>query len=191
MIRSLQSLILAVLLAPLAYAADDAHGEGGLLPEWLTHGDTNTAFAALVVFLLIMWRVGAFKMLTSALDKRAETIEAQLNEAKDLREAAAKMLADAERQQKQADDDAAAIVEQAKKDADALMTEARASLADRMKRREALAEARIEQAANEAAAQVRRAAADAATKAAEAILTERAGGDQFEAAASEIEKALN
>ena len=189
--KSLSSLTLLALMTPAASAAEDAHGDAGFLPEWLTHSDTNMAFAALVIFLLIMWRVGAFKMLTSALDKRAETIETQLNEAKDLREAAAKMLADAERQQKQANKDAEQIIAQAKTDAEALMVESRETLAERLKRREALAEARIEQAANEATAEVRRAAADAATKAAQAILTEQAGVDQFEAAASEIEKALN
>ena len=181
----------SLLSAPFAFAADDAHGSSGFVPEWLSHGDTNTAFAAMVVFLLIVWRVGGFKLITEALDNRANQIEAQLNEAKDLREAAAKMLAEAERQQKQADEDAAAIVEQAKKDAEILMKETRESLAERLKRREALAEARIVQAEKDATAEVRRAAADAATKAAQAILAEQSGLDQFEVAAKEIEKALN
>ena len=142
-------------------------------------------------FLLIVWRVGGFKAMTSGLDKRAETIAAQLNEAKDLREAANKMLADAERQQKQADKDAQEIVAQAKKDAELLMKDAREGLAQRLERREAVAEARIAQAENEATAEVRRAAADAATKAAQSILAEKSGADQFEAAAKEIEKALS
>ena len=177
-----------------AIAADDSHGgsHGPVwIPEFLTHGDTNTAFVAMVVFLLIVWRVGGFKAITGGLDKRADTIQAQLNEAKDLREAASKMLADAERQQKQADKDAEAIVAQAKKDATVLMEEARIALAQRLERREAIAEARIKQAENEATAEVRRAAADAATDAARAIMSEKAGADQFEAAAKEIEKALN
>lgn len=178
------------LAAPFAMAADDSHGPAWL-PEFLSHPATNVAFAALVIFLIIMWRVGGFRAMTTALDKRADEIQAQLNEAKDLREAASKMLADAERQQKQADKDAQAIVAQAKKDADLLMIEARESLAQRLERREAIAEVRIKQAETEATAEVRRAAADAATEAARSVLREKSGADQFEAAAREIEKALN
>jgi len=177
----------------VAYAAEDGHASHypSWVPEFLTHDATNVAFVAMVVFLLIMARVGGFKAITSGLDNRAEAIKTQLDEAKDLREAAAKMLADAERQQKQTDKDAKAIVEQAKKDAEILMQEARTNLAQRMERREALAETRIKQAESEATAEVRRAAADAATKAAQSILAEKSGVDQFEAAAKEIEKALN
>jgi len=182
------SLSTTVLTAP-ALAADAGHGPAWL-PEFLSHPATNVAFLAMVGFLLIVWRVGGFKAMTSGLDKRAETIQAQLNEARDLREAANKMLADAERQQKQADKDAKSIVAQAKKDADLLMKEARENLAQRLERREAVAEARIKQAENEATAEVRRAAADAATAAAQSILAEKSGTDQFEAAAKEIEKAL-
>lgn len=192
--RSGLSFIALALVAPLAMAAESGHGDShgpAWVPEFLTHPATNVAFLAMVGFLLIVWRFGGFKLITSGLDKRAETIEAQLNEAKDLREAASKMLADAERKQKQADKDAEAIVKQAKQDAKILMKEARASLAQRLERREAIAEARIKQAEHEATAEVRRAAADAATKAAEAVLVEKAGADQFEAAAQQIEKALN
>lgn len=182
------------LIASAAFAAEEGHGEShgpAWLPEFLSHPATNTAFAAMVVFLLIVWRVGGFKAIIGALDTRAEKIQTQLNEAADLREAASAMLADAERQQKQADHDAKAIVAQAKKDAEAVMKEAREALAQRLERREAIAEARIRQAETEAASEVRRAAADAATQAAQSILSEKAGADQFEAAAQEIEKALN
>jgi len=187
--RFILSLAILTHTAP-AFAAGDGHGPSWL-PEFLTHPATNVAFAAMAGFLLIVWRVGGFKAMAAGLDKRAETIQAQLNEAKDLREAASKMLADAERQQKQADKDAKSIVDQAKQDAELLMKEARENLAQRLERREAAAEARIKQAENEATAEVRRAAADAATKAAQSILVEKSGADQFEAAAKEIEKALN
>lgn len=184
-----------ILTTPsLAHAAGDSYGPShypGWIPEFLTHDATNVAFLAMATFLVIVWRVGGFKAITGGLDKRAETIQAQLNEAKDLREAASKMLADAERQQKQANKDAQAIVAQAKKDADVLMKDAREGLVQRLERREALAEARIKQAENEATAEVRRAAADAATDAARVIISEKTGTDQFEAAAKEIEKALN
>ena len=183
------SAILAAILSPMAHAAGDSHGPSWL-PEFLTHPATNVAFFALVIFLLVMWRVGGFKALTGGLDKRAEGIQAQLNEAKDLREAAAKLLAEAERSQAQAEKDAEAIVEKARKDAELLMAEKRAALTAKLERREAAAEARIRQAENEAAAEVRRAAADAATAAARDIMLANSGADIFEQAAQDIEKAL-
>jgi len=176
-------------LAPTAFAASESHGPSWL-PEFLTHPATNVAFFALVIFLLVMWRIGGFKAMTGGLDKRADAIAAQLNEAKDLREAAAKLLADAERKQAQAEKDAAGIVEQAKKDAELLMADQRTALAAKLERREAIAEARIGQAENEAAAEVRRAAADAATAAARDILARNSDDDMFERAAQDIEKAL-
>ncbi|MEL7130118.1 MAG: ATP synthase F0 subunit B, partial [Pseudomonadota bacterium] len=124
MTRSILAVGAALTIAPFAVAASDGHGSGGPF-EWLTHPATNVAFAAMVLFLLIVWRLGGFKAILGVLDNRAATIEAQLNEAKDLREAAAKMLADAERSQKQADADAKSIVEQAKKDAKAMREDAR------------------------------------------------------------------
>ncbi|MEO9971386.1 MAG: ATP F0F1 synthase subunit B [Hyphomonadaceae bacterium] len=177
------------VLSPVALAAGDSHGPSWL-PEFLSHPATNVAFFALVIFLLIMWRIGGFKALTGGLDKRADAIQAQLNEAKDLREAAAKLLADAERKQVQAEKDAAGIVDQAKKDAALLMADQRAALAAKLERREAIAEARISQAENEAAAEVRRAAADAATAAARDILVRSSDDDIFERAAQDIERAL-
>lgn len=180
--RLLLSIAVAGLTAPIALAADESHGPSWM-PEFLTHPATNVAFLAMATFLIIVWRVGGFKLITGGLDARATTIQTRLNEAKDMREAAAKILADAERQQKQADKDAKAIVGEAKKAAETLMAEAREALAQRLERREAIAEARIGQAEADATAQVRNAAADAATKAARSILSEKAGADQFEAAA--------
>lgn len=194
MTRFILSSLTALIAPSFAYAADGGHGPShypSWIPEFLTHDATNVAFLAMATFLLIAWRVGGFRAMTSGLDKRAETIQAQLNEAKDLREAASKMLADAERQQKQADKDAKSIIAQARKEAETLMKEARENLGQRMERREAIAAARIQQAESEATAQVRRAAADAATRAAQSILAETSGADQFEAAAKEIEKALH
>ena len=188
--KRLSSLsLVAAMLTPAAFAAGESHGPAWL-PEFLTHPATNVAFFALVIFFLVIWRIGAFKALAGGLDKRADAIQAQLNEAKDLREAAAKLLADAERKQAQAEKDAASIVEQAKKDAELLMADQRTALAAKLERREAIAEARIAQAETEAAAEVRRAAADAATAAARDILTRHADDDVFERAAKDIENAL-
>lgn len=180
------SVILAsAAFAPTALAASDKAGPLG----WLMDPTTNTAFAAMVVFLLIVWKLGGFKAVTDALDKRSAEIAAELDRAKNLSEEAAKALASAERAQAEADKEADAIIARAKADADKMMADARKDLADRLARREAAAEQRIARAAQEAEQEVRRVAADAATVAAKDVLSKQ--GDYFETAASEIEKALS
>ena len=179
-------VLLGVTASPAAFAASEkASGPFG----WLMDPVTNTAFAAMIVFFFVVWRLGGFKAIFGALDKRAEAIAAELEQAKNLREEATKALASAERAQAEADKEAEAIIAQAKADAEAMMIEARKELADRLARREASAEQRIARAAQEAEEEVRRAAADAATAAAKEILSK--DGEFFDSAVSEIEKALS
>jgi len=176
-----------------ALAAEEAHGEGfmGGLAYAASDPVTFVAFLALVVFLLIAARMGAFKTVLGGLDARSRAIAAELEEARSLRERAAEALALAERRQQDADKEAEAMIDQAKADAKQIMAEARKDIADRMVRREALAEARITRAETEATEQVRRAAADAAISAARRILSEDTRVDQFESAAREIDRALS
>jgi F-type H+-transporting ATPase subunit b len=184
---------LAALPALPAFAEAEGHGEGfgGGLAYAASDPVTFTAFLALVVFLLIAARMGAFKTILGGLDARSGAIAAELEEARNLRERAAEALAHAERRQQDADKEAEAMIDQAKQDAKQIMTEARKDIADRLVRREALAVARIARAEAEATEQVRRAAADAAISAARRILSEDNGVDQFEAAAREIDRALS
>ena len=184
--------IAATIPAGLAAAAEAAHGsehrETLLTP--FTDPVTHTVMAGIVVFLLIAWRLGAFKAVFGGLDSRAEGIRKELEEAASLREQAAEALAAAERKAQDADKEAEAMIEQAKADAKRIMEEARKDMAERLARREALAVARISRAETEATDEVRRAAADAATQAARRLLQEDTATDQFEKAAREIEKAL-
>ena len=178
--------LVSIAISPAAFAASEkASGPFG----WLMDPVTNTAFAAMVIFLLVAWRLGGFRAIFGALDKRSEAIASELEQAKNLREEAARALASAERAQAEADKEAEAIIAQATAAAEAMMEDARKDLADRLARREASAEQRIARAAQEAEEEVRRAAADAATKAAKDILSK--DSDFFETAASEIEKALS
>jgi F-type H+-transporting ATPase subunit b len=192
-LRLAPALTFAALAASPATAASDSYGGGfiGGLMYSLTDPVTHTAFLALAVFLLIAWRMGAFKAITSGLDKRADDIRNELDEAQNLREQAAEALALAERRQQDADKEAEAMIAQAKEDAKRIMEEARKDIAERLARREAQAEARIARAEAEATDEVRRAAADAATAAAKRLLAEDTAVDQFEAAAREIEKSLS
>ena len=179
----------AAFAAP-AFAAEDGGFMGGL--QYAANDPvTFAAFMALVVFLLIVWRLGAFKTVLGSLDERATKIQNEIDEAKRLREEAAEVLAAAERRQQDADAEAEAMVKQAKEDAKRIMEEARKDMAERLARREALAEARITRAEAEAADAVRKAAADAATEAARRLLADDASVDQFESAAGEIERALS
>ncbi len=192
-LRLAPALAFAALVASPAFAASESHGDGGFIGGFmysLTDPVTHTAFLAFATFLLIAWRMGALKAITGGLDKRANAIRNELDEAQNLREQAAEALALAERRQQDADKEAEAMIAQAKDDAKRIMKEARKDIADRLARREALAEARITRAEAEATEEVRRAAADAATAAAKRLLAEDTAVDQFESAAREIEKAL-
>lgn len=183
--------LLALMVTPVAFAAETTHGEAAHAEPWYLEV-TFVAFLALVVFLLIAARLGAFKAVTSALDTRAETIQKQIDEAKALREEAAKLMADAERKAKEADEAAQDVIKRAKVDADNMMKQAKADLAAKVARREAQAEARIQRAETDATNDVRRAAADAATKAARNILSESGKSDDlFEKALKDVETSLN
>jgi len=185
------SLLLMATFAPVALAAENSGGFVGGLMYSLNDPVTHTAFLAMVVFLLIAGRMGAFKAILGGLDSRTAMIRKELEEAASLREQAAEALALAERRQQDADKEAEAIVEQAKLEAKAMLEEAKRELAEKIARREAQAAARIARAEAEAANEVRRAAADAATEAARRMMAEQTSVDQFEIAAREIEKALS
>ena len=188
--RTLTACLIAFAAAPAAIAAEAGYGKDTLLTPF-TDIVTHLVFAGVVIFFLIIWRLGAFKAVFGGLDSRAEGIRKELEEAANLREQAAEALALAERRQQDADKEAEAIIEQAKADAKSMLEEAKKDLADKIARREAQAEARIARAEADAADEVRRAAADAATEAARRVMAEQSSVDQFEAAAREIEKALS
>lgn len=133
----------------------------------------GVAFAAFVVILVY---AGVHRMLTKSLDEKARKIAGDLDEARRLREEAAKVLADYERRKKEAEGEAEAIVAQAKADAERMAAEAEAKLSDFIARRTRAAEQKIAQAEVDAARDVRAAAAEAAVAAAEVILRERASG---------------
>lgn len=190
---------LSVFAAPLAFAAETASDKAkdeavgfGYLTYGLTDVTTWVAFGTLFVFLTFVWWVGGFKLIFGALDKRADAIKAQLDEAKALREEANKALAEAKVKAAEADAAAEEIVKRAKADAEAMMVQAKADLEAKVARREAQAEARIARAEADAASDVRKVAADAATEAARSILSgSKEGDDLFDKALAEIDGRLN
>lgn len=183
----------SLLLAGLVSMSSSAHAAGDTdYPAWYADPVTQTAFAALLVFLLIVWRLGGFKAMFSALDSRSEGIRSQIEEAQALREEAAKLMAEAEKRAREADLEAQGIVKRAKADAKALMKDARAELDAKLARRAAQAEQRIARAEADAAKAVQQAAADAATEAARVILSQPARSKGlFDRALADIKDRLN
>ena len=122
------------------------------------------------LFLGVIAYFGVHKKLASALDGRAASIARDLEEAKHLREEAAKVLADYERKQGDAAKEAHAIIKLASKEAEELAAETRRSMAEHFERRMKLAEDKIARAETEALREVRAAAADAAVAAAQTVI---------------------
>lgn len=130
----------------------------------------------LLLFFAVVILAGAHKAVARALDAKAATIQADLDEAARLRAEAEAMLADLKAQRAQAEEQAKAMLEAATAEAQRLEVEAEARLAESIARREALAERRIAQAETQAAAEVKAAAAELAVQAAERILADRLAG---------------
>lgn len=141
----------------------------------LTEAETWVA-VAFIAFLAIVWKVGGFGSLTTGLDARAKRIQAELDEARRLREEAAAMLAAYKRKRQEAEAEAQAIIAGAREEAERIGREAHVRMEDFVARRTAAAEAKIAQAETQAAADVRAAAADAAVRVSEVILRERLAG---------------
>ena len=159
---------LALIAAAAAEEAGHEAAKGGLL------GDT--AFWVLIAFLIVIGvfaRAGLHKMMASGLDKRANRIADEINEARKMREEAQELLAQYQRRQREAESEAAAIIEQAKKDAKILAAEARDKINAQMERRAKAAEDKIARAEAQALSEVRGRAADVAINAAREIIRER------------------
>jgi len=106
----------------------------------------NTHFIVLLAFLLfvgvlIYLRVPG--LLTGMLDKRADAIRAELNEAKALREEAQTILASYERKQREVQEQSSRIIEHAKQEASLAAEQAKEDLKVSMERRIQAAEDQI------------------------------------------------
>ena len=131
---------------------------------------------AFVLFLGVLIYVGVHQKLIEALDHRSGRIQAELDEARRLRDEAGKLLAEYQRKQREAEREAEAIIADARAEAGRVAAEARVKMEEFVARRTKLAESKITQAEAQALADVRAAAADAAVAAAEKILRDTAKG---------------
>ncbi|MCT4656077.1 MAG: ATP F0F1 synthase subunit B [Cohaesibacter sp.] len=156
---------------------------------------TLWAFVALIVFFGIIIKAGVPGMIAAALDKRANAIEDELDQARRLREEAQALLAEYQRKQREAESEAEEIVTLAKREAEAMEKEAAAKIKDYVARRTKQAEEKIAQAQGQAVAEVKGAATDVAVAAAESILAQKMGGkpgkDLLKASIEEVGAKLN
>lgn len=132
--------------------------------------ETAWATLALLLFLALAWRMGAFKGVANSLDQRAAAISRELSEARRLRSEAETLLRQYQGRREQAEAEARAIVAEAKVEAAQLRQELRRQLEMDLQRRERMAEERVQRAEAQAAAEVRTTAAQAALEAAERLL---------------------
>ena len=131
---------------------------------------------AFVIFIGILVYLGVPKLMIDALDTRARRVQAELDEARRLKEEAQKLLAEYQGKQRQAETEAAGIIEGAAAEAERIAAEAKTKMEEFVARRTKLAETKIAQAEAQAIADVRAAAAEAAVSAAEKILTDTVKG---------------
>ena len=134
---------------------------------------------AFVAFVLVLLYYRVPRLISKALDERAEAIRKELDEARRLREEAQALLADYQKKHRNVGQETDVIVETARREAEALANETRASMTESLERRTRMAEEKIERAEAQALDEVRASAIDVAVAAAEKILREKmaAGGD--------------
>jgi F-type H+-transporting ATPase subunit b len=134
---------------------------------------TFWALVALIIFLGAMVYLKVPGMVTSVLDKRADTIRKELDEARRLREEAQDLLASYERKQREAEKDAQALIAHAEAEAERHAKHAAEALEVTLRRRRDLAVERIAQAEKDAVRHVRAAATDLALKATRKLLIDK------------------
>src|SRR5690606_16013893 len=130
-------------------------------------------FALIGVFI----KMGVPALITKALDDRADAVRKELDQARRLREEAQDLLADYQRKQRAADEEAKAIIDLARREAEAMKAESARSLKEQIERRTRLAEEKIARAEAQAVSEVRAAAVDVAMSAAENLIADKLKGN--------------
>ncbi len=182
--------LLALVAAEEAHGAAAGHGSVGIFQDTAIY-----VLAAFVIVIAVFARAGLHKTMISGLDKRAQRIADEMNEARKMREEAQELLASYQRRQREAEEEAAGIIEQARKDAERMAMDARAKIEEQTERRIKAAEDKIARAEAQALSEVRGQTADLAVEAARHIIRERmdagAQGAFIDKAISGLREKLN
>ena len=145
----------------------DTHAEDTLLGL----GAETWVYVSVAIFFILAVVLGKLpQRIASALDDRILSVRRQLEEAKQLRDEAEALLADAKAKADVANRDADAIVARARAEAQSLLEESEKAAADTIARRTAAAEAKIVAAERGAEAELRAELARRVTAAAGAII---------------------
>jgi len=138
------------------------------MPAFL-HDPEFWVLVATLVFVAVVWKPGR-RALIGGLDARAAQIRTELDEARNLRDQAQQMLADYQRKQQDAVEEAEQIVVHAQQEAERLAGQSARALEETLQRRQRLAEERIAQAQAQALADIRAIAVDIAIGAAREVI---------------------
>jgi F-type H+-transporting ATPase subunit b len=132
---------------------------------------------AFAVFVGVLVYFGTHGAVIKFIDQRRDRIKAELDEAVRLKQEAQALLTQFQRKQREAEQEAAAIIAGATAEAERMMAEAKAKMEEFIARRSKMAQTKIAQAETQAVADVRAAAAEAAVAAAATILTQTVKGE--------------
>ena len=139
--------------------------------------------------------LGVHRTVLTTLDHRAQRIKAELDDAKRLKDEAAKLLADYQARRASAEREAQEIVTNARAEAERIAAEAKTRMEDFVVRRTKTAENKIALAEAQAVADVRAAAAEAAVAAASTVLSQSVKGsvadDLLAKGIAEVKSKLN
>lgn len=156
--------------------------------------ETWVAIAFVILMAVFVW-LGIHRTVLTALDHRAQRIKAELDDARRLKEEAAKLLADYQARRATAEREAQEIVTSARAEAERIAAEARTRMEDFVVRRTKTAENKIALAEAQALADVRAAAAEAAVAAASTVLSQSVKGsvadDLLAKGIAEVKSKLN
>ena len=131
---------------------------------------------AFVILMVLFAYLGIHKTVLTALDHRSERIKAELDDARRLKEEAAKLLGEYQTRRASAEREAEEIIANARAEAERIAVESKAKMEDFVVRRTKTAESKIALAEAQALADVRAAAANAAVEAASTILSKSVKG---------------
>ena len=166
--------------AAVEHGAEHAAGHGAAHPEaWGMGPGAFVALAMLVVIGIMLW-AGVPKIVARILDDRIGAIRSQLDEARTLRDEAARLRDDYLAKTKAAEADIAELRSHAEKEAERIVEKAKADATALIARHKALAEDKIGAAERAAVAELRAKAAEAATAAAAQLIADKhdAGADK-------------
>ncbi|MEM7620267.1 MAG: F0F1 ATP synthase subunit B [Pseudomonadota bacterium] len=132
---------------------------------------------ALLAFFALLYYMKVHTKILGALDKRAEDIQNDLEDARKMRDDAQALLAQYQHKQRKAEDAVEGIIEKARKDAESFSQDARDDLQKSLDHRLKLAEEKIARAEADAESEVRSMVVDIAINATEKLLVEKLSKD--------------